>query len=182
MRRPKHRVGQQAGSEPQDLLQLREALFLQACPFASRAAQVRAVMAIPRHPDLEREDLEQDALLRLWLALIRFDPARASLRTFVERVVTSSVASLVRRTTAKKRTKTTGCEPAAESLHLLVRVELRLDLHDLLGDLGSRDRRVAGLLMENSPAQVARTLRISRTAVYRSIDRIRAALLGGGYR
>jgi DNA-directed RNA polymerase specialized sigma24 family protein len=74
---------------------VREALFEQAYPLARRAVQVRAASGAMRAGD--REDFEQEALLGLWIALRRYDPSRASLRTFVERVTDNRFASLMRR-------------------------------------------------------------------------------------
>jgi RNA polymerase sigma factor (sigma-70 family) len=95
------------GSEGQDS-NIYEALFLEAYPFAHRAAQVRSARygRILRAIGLDREDLEQDAMVGLWSVLSRFNPARASLRTYSERVVATSVASSLRRATAKRRTVT----------------------------------------------------------------------------
>ena len=104
------------------------------------------------------------------------------MRTFVETVAASTITSVLRRSTAKKRAKAPDHEPTAESLHLLVRIEFHVDLDRVLGKMDLRDKRVAQLLLENGPAQVATILRISRAAVYRSIERIRTALVEGGYR
>jgi RNA polymerase sigma factor (sigma-70 family) len=154
-----------------------EDLFLDALPLAGRAAEVRSARVIIRQAMLDREDVKQEAIIGVWVALSRFDPSRASLRTFVERVVAAKIASLVRRSLAKKRTKH---HAAAESFQWLVGVELHLDLQRLLAQLGPRERRVAELLGECSPTQIARRLRISRPCVYRRINRIRAAIRKGG--
>ena len=75
-----------------------EATFEQAYPIAARAARVRATAAVVSGaiPVADREDFEQEGLTACWRALPQFDPARASLRTFIERVIASRIASLVR--------------------------------------------------------------------------------------
>ena len=158
-----------------------EALFFQAYPFAHRATQVRSAAATARHIDIEREDLEQDALIGVWLALSKFNPARASLRTYVERVVDSSVMSALRRAKAKKRTARGAPPPTPALPPLLVRIELRVDIERALRELRKRDRKVARLLAECRPSDVARTLGISRQAVHRSMQRIRMALCAAGF-
>lgn len=59
-----------------------------------------------RHPvlrRLDREDLAQELRLAIWRELRRFDPQRASLATFVDRVAQSTLASLIRYETAQCR-------------------------------------------------------------------------------
>jgi DNA-directed RNA polymerase specialized sigma24 family protein len=76
-----------------------EANLEQALPMAMRAVRVRAAAAVAtgRAAATDREDLEQEALLGLWVALRQYDPSRASVRTFVERVAEKRFASLLRR-------------------------------------------------------------------------------------
>ncbi len=75
-----------------------EATFEQAYPIAVRAAKVRATAAVVSGaiPVADREDFEQEGLTACWRALPQFDPGRASLRTFIERVVASRISTLVR--------------------------------------------------------------------------------------
>ena len=181
MKPTKRRLGRPLDTQAPDPRGILEALFLQAYPFARRAAQVRSVSAVSRRTNFDRQDLEQEALVAIWAALVQFDALRASLRTFVERVVATTSASIFRRAAAKKRTKPGDYHAPAETLQLVLRVEYRVDLQRVLGKLGHRERKVASLLVEYGPAQIARRLRISRPAVYRIISRIRAALEEGGY-
>ena len=160
-----------------------EKLFIAAFPQARRAAEVRSasVMALLCGAAVDREDIKQEVLIGVWTALPRFDPARASLHTFVERVVVSNIASLFRRCRAKKRTNRPDEHLHGESPRLLVAVEFRVDLQRVLGKLASRDQDVARLLVAHGAAEVARRLRISRPAVYRSVNRIRTALVEAGF-
>jgi len=91
------------------------------------------------------------------------------------------MASLFRHSRAKKRTNRPDQNRGEESLCLLVTVDLRMDLQCILGKLGLREQKVARLLVAYDPAEIARRLEISRPAVYRSIDRIRAALVEAGF-
>src|SRR5579885_3845737 len=76
-----------------------EPVIDQALPFAMRAVQVRGAPAVAsgRVTPADREDLEQEALLGLWMALRHYDASRASLRTFLERVADKRFATLMRR-------------------------------------------------------------------------------------
>ena len=162
---------------------IRKALFLQALPLARRAAQVRSARydRILRALGLDREDLEQDAMVGLWHALSRFSPARASLRTYAERVVATSVTSSLRRATAKKRKVRDDDALLADPVSLLVQIEIQIDVERALSTLKKKDKRVARLLAEYRPSEVAQILGISRQAIYRSMHRIRMALCAVGY-
>jgi RNA polymerase sigma factor (sigma-70 family) len=171
--RPKREV------DAADVRGRREELFDLAYPFAQRAAKVRASSVIPRYDYFDRQDLEQDALAAVLAAIDRYDESRGSLRTFIERIVSNGISSSLRRARTDKRTNA-GYWPFVESPPLSVTVELRLDLDRVLSILGRRERKVARLLEGYRPAEIARVLDISRAAVYRSIDRIRASFAEAG--
>ena len=158
-------------------------LVRDALPLAGRAADVRAarVLAMLRDAAVDRDDLRQEVLVRVWAALPQFDPGRASLRTFIETVASSGLASILRRNAAKKRIQPAGCDPVEGQLHLLVSIDLQVDVGRMLRELNPDDKQVVQHLLANGPARVARILGTSRAAVYRSIGRIRTALAGGGY-
>jgi RNA polymerase sigma factor (sigma-70 family) len=161
-----------------------ELALLQAYPYTIRAARARyaSVVAFCGNGVLDLEDVQQEAVIAVWLALKSFDPNKASLRTFVERVVASKVQSALRRTRAAKRTKRDPSTCTTEGRELLVRIEFHLDLRSVLRGLAAPDRKVAYLLCEYRSAEVARILNVSRASVHRSIHRIRAALLEVGFR
>jgi RNA polymerase sigma-70 factor (ECF subfamily) len=161
---------------------MRENLFDLSFPLAQRAAKVRAASAKLSRADFDREDLEQEALIGVWSALDRFDVSRASIRTFVERVVANSIASIIRRSRSDKRAPRDDDRFHGESPRFSLTIEVRLDLDRLIANLGRRDRKVARLLEEYRPAEIARALKISRTAVYRSIERIREVFSEAGFR
>lgn len=155
-----------------------ESLFFEAYPFARRAVEVRSAKYARalRATGLDRDDLEQELLVELFRALSRFDPFRASLSTYVERVIAAKAISVIRRERAQKRCKTEE-PPVLRSPDLTINVELRVDIRRTLMPLSKSDRRIARLLLWGQrPTEIARELGSSRAAVYRSMDRIRDAL------
>ncbi|MBM3745717.1 MAG: sigma-70 family RNA polymerase sigma factor [Acidobacteria bacterium] len=160
---------------------MREVTFQQAYPMALRAAQVRSAAAVATAglPAHEREDLEQEALMAVWRALPQYDPSRACLRTFIERVIASRFASLLR---ARRRQLTLV---PLDGQHLVTRdgipvVEFRNDLQRVVGSLAERDRRLTLRLMEHTPTETSRSLGIARSTVYEHLRRIRTAFVDAG--
>jgi RNA polymerase sigma-70 factor, ECF subfamily len=159
-----------------------EQLLAQAFPLATRAARARsaAAVALGTITPADRDDLEQEALLAVWRALNRFDPSRASLRTFIERVVAFRLASLVR---------TARLHPIAEPIkegHLIgldgiPALQIRMDLQQVATSLRAADRQLAMLLMDRTPTEASRELGVSRSTVYERIRRIRSAFEDAGW-
>ena len=149
---------------------------------ARRAAEVHAASAINArriHVD-DREDLIQEAMLGLCRQIGRFDPARSSIRTFVERVVYSKINSAIRtRRTIKRRFS----EPLTEyedPRRFAPDFEYRVDVQRALDRLSSYDRMVATMLVDTTPAEAARALRIARSTMYVVIARIRDVFVETG--
>jgi DNA-directed RNA polymerase specialized sigma24 family protein len=155
---------------------VRDDLFLAVYPLARRAAAVRSAAAkgAMKASWLDREDIEQEILMSAWLSLGRFDPLRASLPTFIERVIGTKTTSIVRRERAQKRIRPEVNGPGIGTVHITVTIELRVDIRRALQRLNRADQIVAQLLLEHNPTDIARKLRCSRAAVYRSIENIRA--------
>ena len=159
-----------------------EATFEQAYPIAARAAKVRATAAVVSGaiPVADREDFEQEGLTACWRALPQFDPARASLRTFIERVIASRMASLVR---AARRSPShvplgdAGPWPVDSGAELR---EFYADMERLSSALGCQDRELAFLLLEYSPAEAGRMLGIPRSTVHDKILRLRRTFVEAG--
>jgi RNA polymerase sigma-70 factor, ECF subfamily len=158
-----------------------EALFHDGYLAARRAALVYAAAAVVASalPGADRADLAQEALLDLWRALPKFDPVRASLRTFAERVVASRIASVVRAQQSIRR-RQVSMEVPPHCEHPGSSVELRIDVERALAVLRDDDRRLARLLSEYSPTEASRILRTSRSTVYLRINRIRQAFRDAG--
>jgi RNA polymerase sigma-70 factor (ECF subfamily) len=153
-----------------------------AFPLALRAVQVRgaAAVATGRATAADREDLEQQALLGLWMALRHYDASRASLRTFLERVADKRFASLLRRRQSPvvidrldgHRFATPDGIPA---------VQFNVDFERVLSPLGDSDRKLALLLIDHGPTEISRMLGIARSTVYARMARIRRAFREAGY-
>lgn len=149
---------------------------------ARRAAEVhaaRAVCAGAVLPD-DREDLVQDALLGLCREIGRFDPARSSIRTYVERVVLSRIQTAVR---ARRTIKRRFSEPLTEHedpRRFGAEVEYRVHVQRALDRLAPPDRMVASLLVDMTPAEAARALQIARSTIYLAIARIRDVFVEAG--
>ena len=160
-----------------------EATFEQAYPIAARAAQVRATAAVVSGaiPAADLEDFEQEGLTACWLALPKFNPARASLRTFVERVVASRIASLVRaarRSPVHVPLKAAGPRPVESGSELQ---ELYADIDRISLAFCCHDRQLIFLLLAHSPAEAGRMLGLPRSTVHDRILRMRRSFVRAGY-
>jgi RNA polymerase sigma-70 factor (ECF subfamily) len=154
----------------------------QVLPLALRAVQVRAAAAVAtgRATAADREDLEQEALLGLWMALPHYDPSRAGLRTFLERVADKRFASLLRRRRSPvliehldgHRFATADGIPA---------VQFHVDFERVLAPLGDPGRKLALLLIDHGPTEISRMLGVARSTVYARMARLRRAFLKAGY-
>jgi RNA polymerase sigma factor (sigma-70 family) len=162
----------------------REILFVEAYPFARRSTQVRtAALTGNDVASPDPEDIAQEVLLQLWRSLGNYDSSRSSLRTYTETIVCSTISSVLRRCTAKKRRRGADFYSPIEVGELSIRIELRIDLRRAIQKLGRLDLQVARLLLRDyKPGEVARKLGTSRAAVYRSVGRIRVALERAGFR
>jgi len=151
-------------------------VFEQAYSMACRAARARlaAAVAMGALPRQDCEDLEQEALMAVWRALERFDPSRASLRTFVEMVVAARFASLMR---TRRSLPVLGPVDECHVIGLdgIPALEFRVDLQRACASLTEPDRRLASFLTDYTPTEAGRALGIARSSVYESIHRIRLA-------
>lgn len=158
-------------------------VFEQAYPLARRAAASRGHAVAARLGDaaVSPEDIVQEVLLAVWIALRFFDDRKSSLRTFVEYIAAASVVTVIRRASTKGRRRPAqavdeGPEPSYDEPF-----DLCLDIRSLLLDLSTADSKIACLLMHNHVADAARRLGVSRPALYRGVTRIRAAFCSAGY-
>jgi RNA polymerase sigma factor (sigma-70 family) len=156
------------------------AWFMAIFSMARRIAGARSARAWSKMPTvvMNREDVQQEVLTAIWVALPRYDRARGSLRTFLERVVAARVASLLRRTSRQLRFERISIDPPASDM--VAALELRVDLQSVCGSLIERDRELAFFLMQYSPAEAGRVMGVSRSEIYRAIGRVRVALVQAG--
>ena len=156
--------------------------FHHALPLALRAVQVRAAAAVAtgRATAADRKDLEQEALLGLWMALRRYDASRASLRTFLERVADKRFASLLRRRRGSLTVERLDGHRLATPDGIPA-VQFHVDFERVLAQLTEADRTLARLLIDHGPTEISRMLGIARSTVYARIARLRRAFLEAGY-
>jgi RNA polymerase sigma factor (sigma-70 family) len=159
-----------------------EALFNEAYSRIRRAVRSRAhaaVVATARsHWDLS--DLEQEAMVAAWRALVNFDESKGSLRTFLEHVTIRRIASIMKSRRATKRIQSIGHRVTDRCSHPADRIDLHVDIARVLKRLEQNERVVAQYLIDNTPSQVSRHLGIARSTVYARISRIRLALADAG--
>jgi RNA polymerase sigma factor (sigma-70 family) len=159
-----------------------EATFEQAYPIAVRAAKVRSTAAVASGAIrvADREDIEQEGLTACWRALPKFDPGRASLRTFIERVVASHITSLLR-----SARRSPAFLPLSDAQPPLIQSEARAqefqaDFERLSAAFGCPDRQLVLLLLEHSPAEVGRMMGIPPTTIHGRLVRLRRTFTEAG--
>ncbi|WP_217550821.1 RNA polymerase subunit sigma-70 [Streptomyces sp. GbtcB6] len=149
----------------------------------------------------EAEDLVQETMLRAWKARERYDPARASVRTWLYRIATNVCLTALQgrvRRPLPSGLGAPGADPEAPltpapdvpwlepfpdaRFDVEARTDLRLALVAALQLLPARQRAVLVLreVLEFSAAEVADQLETSVPAVNSALQRARAALAGAG--
>ncbi len=155
-------------------------------------------------------DIEQDLIVDLLERLPRFDPAKATYNTFVGRVVERKISNLLRhrrmeirdhRREAFSLNDVNDGEEEAPPRNAAIsqddhrrrtgnhtrpeteRIDMELDLAQVLADLPDDLRKTAEMLMTMPASQVARALGISRSTFYENhLPRLRAAFEAKGLR
>jgi RNA polymerase sigma-70 factor (ECF subfamily) len=149
----------------------------------------------------EAEDLTQETMLRAWKARERYDPARASVRTWLYRIATNACLTALEGRARRPLPSGLGApsedpgapltpaldvpwlEPFPEArFDLEARADLRLALVAALQLLPARQRAVLVLreVLEFSAAEVADQLGTSVAAVNSALQRARSALAREG--
>jgi len=155
----------------------------------------------------DEEDVAQDLTAHLLAQAHRFDPKRASVDTFADRVICSAIRMLLRDRHRQKRAAgfaaqslegtRAGSDQGVESLRDgLVEADFRRrigtaandqDRAELIAAVGqavqslpSEDQEICRRLIEEPSAAVARDLGISRRQVRNAIDRIRKQFESAG--
>ena len=129
----------------------------------------------------DREDLEQEGLMACWRAPPHFNPDRASLRTFIECVIARRMTSLHRARCCRPRLQPLDDNDGYHVGNAWARnIEVRSDVQHVLDGVPEFDRAVALCLREYSVVDTGRHLRVSRSTVYRAIERLRVAFISAG--
>jgi RNA polymerase sigma-70 factor (ECF subfamily) len=149
----------------------------------------------------EAEDLVQETMLRAWKARDRYDPARASVRTWLYRIATNACLSALEGRAQRPLPSGLGApseDPGAPLTPALdipwlqpfpdarydqaIRADLRLALVAAMQVLPARQRAVLVLreVLEFTAAEVADQLGTTVPAVNSALQRARAALAGAG--
>lgn len=137
------------------------------------------------------DDIRQELAVDLWLRLPGFDPTRASLRTFVTRVISNKIASIIEMRTSKTR----NVAMCPHSLNDLVYAEdgsvvergdllggidaelehsgLRMDVARVIKKLTPAQRQVCAMLSADNKSLAASATGISRSSMYRAVTAIR---------
>lgn len=151
-----------------------------AYPLIRRAAHARLRGKL-RLTTTDRQDWEQEVLIAAWRALPQYDPTKAALRTFLERVIGNRLASLVR---GRHRVPVFVGLEDYHSIDLCeaAQVELGRDVRTVVAQLPEPERRLATVLVSCTPAEASQRLGIARSTVYERIRRIRIAFELAGYR
>jgi RNA polymerase sigma factor (sigma-70 family) len=162
-----------------------ETIFEQSYSTSNVVAGIRAAMIVELHrlPNEDRRDLKQEALLELWRKAALFDARRASWRTFAETVVANRLTSFMRTVHAGRREHGRN-ESLNEHKRFLPApddcFDLRADIQRVLAGVSRFDRAVALSLIDYSSSETSHRLSVSRSTVYRSIERLRAAFTAAG--
>lgn len=182
-RRSSNRQPEQSGTPASPSANLNET-FRQAYPLARRAIGARAAAAVATRALFthDAQDLEQECMLACWQALAVFDPSRASLRTFVERVVAARLVSLHRARVCRPRLLPFEDDGMAAPDSWVAEIEFRSDVCHVLSALSDTDRRIVLTLAEHTPTEAMRILGIARSTVYERLRHIRTAFASAGVR
>lgn len=173
--------------------------------------KARQIVRRPGFSRSDQSDVEQDLFLHLLSQAQHFDPARASLNTFIARVVDSAVAMLVRERNRNKRVPPSGIViqslevkvdqadgppvPLAETIST-ADVKRRLggaplsdtdlfelveDVTSVVGSLPSALQDVCNSLLKRNRSETEREIGLSRRKYAAAMDPIRQHFARAGF-
>ncbi|HNY41607.1 MAG TPA: sigma-70 family RNA polymerase sigma factor [Bryobacteraceae bacterium] len=156
--------------------------FSCALSLAHKTATIRAALAVAGrraiHADLD--DLVQEGVIACWKASRQFDPARAGLRTFLDRVVALRFATVLRSERRKPRTVDLDASVHPQTPDEGRAIEFSASLQTLLKTLSHEDAHLVKLLLHFTPAEAARVLGVARSTIHDRIRRLRPKFLAAG--
>jgi RNA polymerase sigma factor (sigma-70 family) len=143
----------------------------------------------------DRQDLEQELVLRLLQSLDLFDPEQAHPNVYITTVIERAVAMILRERRAKKRDSGVvrsldqgqtkdgkSPEPVDPRPNDQEVFDLAGDLAEVLARLPNDLRALAERLKSQSVSQAARELGVPRTTLQRQIQRLRQCFEDAGLR
>jgi len=143
----------------------------------------------------DRQDLEQELVLRLLQSLEMFDPEQAHPNVFITTVIERAVAMILRKRRAKKRDGGVVCsldqrqtkegkspEPIDPRPSDQDTFDLASDLAEVLARLPDDLRALAERLKSQSLSQAARDLGVPRSTLQRQVQRLRRCFEDAGLR
>ncbi|MDO9502719.1 sigma factor [Falsiroseomonas sp.] len=150
-------------------------------------------------PGMDAEDIEQDLILDLWRRRHRFNPERASFRTFADRIVAHRVATLTSPTARLRAERTMVCLDAplddpeggtlADTLTQPVDVdgcdtdpEMALDVRRFVASLTPALRRCCSILAAPNVVEATAAAGLHRSSVYENAGRLRKLAAAAGLR
>lgn len=156
--------------------------------------KVRLLVSRAGFTKQDRQDLEQELVLRLLQSLDLFDPEQAHPNVFITTVIERAVAMILRERRAKKRdagvvrsfdqgqTKDGTPEPVDPRPSDQEAFDLASDLAEVLARLPDDLRALAERLKGQSVSQAARELGVPRTTLQRQVQRLRQCFEDAGLR
>ncbi len=129
----------------------------------------------------DRDDIEQDLIVRLLESWPQFDPAKGSATTFISMVVRNTVSNLIRRRQLELRTfvDSDALPVAAEPSHEHD-VDLECDVAAVLARLPPEDRELAERLVDSSIRQIAAEDDVSVASVRKRVAHLREVFAAAG--
>ena len=153
-----------------------------------------------RLPGLDLEDLEQELMLHAHRRMSSYDPARADLWTYVDRVLSNFLANLAKAASAKSRGSGISAislddpnlERDSEAIAAITYnggsrepswceyIHLRQDLHRVLHSLPQHLQDCCHRLTENSVTEAARRSGLARGSIYSRMATLKRAFAAAG--
>ena len=129
----------------------------------------------------DRDDIQQDLIVRLLESWPLFDPAKGSATTFISIVVRNTVANLIRRRRLEQRTFVdSDALPVAKEASHEDDVDLECDVATVLARLPPEDRVLAERLMTSSIREIAAEDDVTVASVRERVERLRHVFEAAG--
>ncbi len=129
----------------------------------------------------DRDDIEQDLMVRLLESWPQFDPAKGSATTFISTVVRNTVSNLIRRRQRELRTFVNSDSlPVVEDSSHEDGIDLKCDVATVLASLPPEDRDLAERLMTSSILEIAAADDVTVASVRKRVERLRKVFEAAG--